>query len=64
MDRRRPNGVLVFDNVLWSGRVLDASDRSPSTEAICALNDALARDERVEAVMLPVSDGITLVRKR
>ncbi|TMA35299.1 MAG: O-methyltransferase [Deltaproteobacteria bacterium] len=64
LPRLRPNGVLVFDNVLWSGRVLDASDRSPSTEAIRALNDALARDERVEAVMLPVSDGITLVRKR
>jgi len=44
--------------------VIDPSDRSPSTEAIRALNDAVARDERVEAVMLPVSDGITLVRKR
>src|SRR5207249_11354080 len=64
LPRLRPNGVLVFDNVLWMGRVIDPSDRSPSTEAIRALNDAVVRDERVEAVMLPVSDGITLVRKR
>src|SRR4029077_13027618 len=64
LPRLRPNGVLVFDNVLWMGHVIDPSDRSPSTEAIRALNDALVRDERVEAVMLPVSDGITLVRKR
>ena len=54
---------LVFDNVLWSGHVIDPDDHSTSTEAIRALNDAVARDRRVEAVMLPVSDGITLVRK-
>jgi len=64
LPRLRTNGVLVFDNVLWMGRVIDPGDRSSSTEAIRALNDAVARDERVEAVMLPVSDGITLVRKR
>ena len=64
LPRLRPNGVLVFDNVLWRGQVIDPTDRSPSTEAIRALNDALLRDERIEAVMLPVSDGITLVRKR
>jgi len=64
LPRLRPNGVVVFDNVLWMGHVIDPSDRSPSTEAIRALNDAVVRDERVDAVMLPVSDGITLVRKR
>src|SRR5437867_4385091 len=63
LPRLRANGVLVFDNVLWMGRVIDPDERSSSTEAIRALNDAVARDERVEAVMLPVSDGITLVRK-
>jgi len=63
LPRLRPNGVLIFDNVLWSGHVIDPDDHSTSTEAIRALNDAVARDRRVEAVMLPVSDGITLVRK-
>jgi caffeoyl-CoA O-methyltransferase len=64
LPRLRPNGVIVFDNVLWMGHVIDESDRTEATAAIRALNDLLARDPRVEAVMLPVSDGITLVRKR
>jgi caffeoyl-CoA O-methyltransferase len=62
--RLRPNGVVVIDNVLWMGQVIDPADRSESTEAIRALNAFIARDERVEAVMLAVSDGITLIRKR
>ena len=64
LPRLSPNGVLVFDNVLWMGAVVDPTDQSESTAAIRALNDALAADPRVEAVMLPVSDGITLVRRR
>ena len=62
--RLTPRGVIVFDNVLWMGAVIDPADESESTVAIRALNDALATDPRVEAVMLPVSDGITLVRRR
>ena len=62
--RLAPRGVIVFDNVLWMGAVIDPADESESTVAIRALNDALATDPRVEAVMLPVSDGITLVRRR
>jgi caffeoyl-CoA O-methyltransferase len=64
LPRLRPGGVIVFDNVLWMGHVADPDDRSESTVAIRALNDLVARDERVEAVMLSVSDGITLARKR
>ncbi len=64
LPRLSPNGVLVFDNVLWMGAVVDDADQSESTAAIRALNDTLAADPRVEAVMLPVSDGITLVRRR
>ena len=64
LPRLSPNGVLVFDNVLWMGAVVDPGDHSESTVAIRALNDTLAADPRVEAVMLPVSDGITLVRRR
>jgi len=63
LPRNRPNGLIVFDNVLWSGRVADPSDHDESTDAIRALNDLVAADDRVDAVMLPVSDGITLVRK-
>jgi caffeoyl-CoA O-methyltransferase len=55
---------VLFDNVLWSGAVADASDHSENTEAIRALNDHVARDARVESVMLPIADGLTIVRKR
>ena len=62
--RLRPNGVLLVDNVLWSGRVIDATADDDNTVAIRAFNDMVAADPRVEAVMLPVSDGLTLCRKR
>jgi caffeoyl-CoA O-methyltransferase len=64
LPRLRQNGVLVFDNVLWMGHVVDDADQSESTRALRELNDAVAADARVEAVMLPVADGISLVRKR
>ena len=61
--RLRPNGVILVDNVLWSGRVVDASDQDDNTVAIRAFNDLVAADPRVEGVMLPISDGLTLLRK-
>jgi len=57
-------GIIAIDNVLWSGRVLDASDTSDDTRAIMELNDAIASDDRVECVMLTVRDGVTLIRRR
>jgi len=60
----RPGGLLLVDNVLWSGRVLDTQDRSEDTEAIRRFNAALRQDERVDLSMLPVGDGLTLARKR
>jgi len=57
-------GVLAVDNVLWSGRVLDPDDRDEHTKAIRAFNDKVAADTSVEAVMLTVRDGVTLVRRR
>lgn len=62
--RLRPNGLILFDNVLWMGQVLDATASDGDTIAIRELNDRIAEDPRVDAVMLPVSDGLTLVRKR
>jgi caffeoyl-CoA O-methyltransferase len=62
--RLRPNGVILVDNVLWSGRVVDPDADDEHTQAIRAFNDLVAADARVEAVMLPVSDGLTLLRKR
>jgi caffeoyl-CoA O-methyltransferase len=64
LKRLRPNGLILFDNVLWMGQVLDAATTDESTRALRALNEFLVADRRVEAVMLPVSDGLTIVRKR
>lgn len=62
--RLRPDGVLLVDNVLWSGAVVDHDVDDDNTRAIRAFNDALAADDRVECVMLPLGDGLTLARKR
>jgi len=64
LKRLRPNGLLLIDNVLWNGQVIDAKDQSEDTVAIRALNDFIVRDTRVDAVMIPVADGITIVRKK
>lgn len=63
LPRMHVNGVLIIDNVLWSGSVVDQKATDVNVQAIRAFNDQLADDTRVEKVMLPVSDGITLVRK-
>jgi caffeoyl-CoA O-methyltransferase len=63
VERLRPGGVVLLDNVLWGGSVVDADDTSENVEAIRAVNDHVAADPRVEAVMLPISDGLTLARK-
>jgi len=62
--RMRPGGVLVADNVLWSGRVVDRDATDDDTEAIRRFNDHVAADDRVSRVMLAVGDGITICRKR
>jgi caffeoyl-CoA O-methyltransferase len=60
-----PRGLIVVDNTLWSGRVLDPGpDAEDSTRALAAFNDLVAADERVVCVMLTVRDGITLIRRR
>ncbi|MBV8560862.1 MAG: class I SAM-dependent methyltransferase [Acidimicrobiia bacterium] len=59
-----PRGAIAIDNVLWSGRVLDASDQTDDTHAIVELNDLIAADDRVECVMLTVRDGVSLIRRR
>ena len=60
----RAGGLIAIDNTLWSGAVIDPAHRDADTGAIRALNDAIHRDERVDAAMLTVGDGLTLARKR
>ncbi len=62
LPRLRPGGVIVADNVLWSGRVL--APKKKTDRAVVAFNKHVRRDPRVECVMLPVRDGVSLIRKR
>ena len=64
LKRLRPNGLILFDNVLWGGAVIDASNKSDDTVALRQLNEFIVADERVDSVMLSISDGLTVVRKK
>ena len=60
----RVGGLLLVDNVLWSGKVADPDDTGESTLAIRAFNRKVHEDDRVSLSMLPIGDGMTLIRKR
>jgi len=60
----RPGGLIVFDNMLWGGDVLDTDPSDEDTKALQALNAKLAHDERITLCLLPVADGVTLARRR
>lgn len=60
-----PEGVMLIDNTLWSGKVLDkAKTGDPETQALQLLNATIGSDTEVHKVMLPLRDGITMVRKK
>ena len=63
LEKVKPGGFLLFDNVLWKGHVLDPAPDA-RTRAIMEFNDRVAADVRVEKVMLPVRDGLLLVKKK
>ena len=60
----RPGGLITVDNVLWGGSVIDEAKRDADTEAIRRFNRRRADDDRVDIAMVPVGDGLTLLRKR
>lgn len=64
LPRVRVGGLIAFDNVLWDGNIVDAATEDPDTLALRTLNDKLVADERVEATLLTIGDGILLTRKR
>ena len=62
-DRVRPGGIIIVDNVLWSGKILNnAQDKD--TKNISTFNDKVAMDSRVEKLILPVRDGLFIIRKK
>jgi predicted O-methyltransferase YrrM len=61
IDKVPSGGYILVDNVLWSGKVIDATDKD--TLAVTAFNDKVHNDPRVENVLLPIRDGIMIIRK-
>jgi len=59
----RPGGLIAIDNVLWGGKVLDHQAKDADTDAIKEFNKNLYKDKRVSITMVPIGDGLTLVRK-
>ena len=62
-DRLRPGGLIIVDNVLWSGKVLN-SQQDKDTRNISTFNAKIAADDRVEKLILPVRDGLFIIRKK
>ncbi len=60
----RPGGLVGVDNVLWNGRVIDATRQDEATRAIRALNEKIHADPRVSLSLVPIGDGLTLARKK
>jgi predicted O-methyltransferase YrrM len=60
----RPGGIMLWDNVLWGGEVIHPEVDDPGVRGIRELNQRLATDQRISVAMLPLADGVTLVRKR
>jgi caffeoyl-CoA O-methyltransferase len=64
LKRLRPGGLVTVDNVLWSGDVVRPEKKDEDVVAIRRFNELVAADERVEAVIVPIADGLTVARKR
>lgn len=62
-EKLRPGGVLLVDNVLWSGKVIQ-KEQDLDTSSIHAFNEHIMTDDRVENIMLPIRDGLSIIRKK
>ena len=63
LPRLSPGGCMLADNTLWDGHVLESDREDAQTQGIRAFNDRVAADDRVETLILPLRDGLTLIRK-
>ena len=59
-----PNGIIVIDNMLWGGSVADISNKDSQTKTIRSLNATIKKDERIDFSLLPISDGLSFIRKK
>lgn len=64
IDKVRPGGIILADNVLWNGKVIDQNESDdPETRAIIEFNKIIKSDPKVEVIIIPLRDGISLIRK-
>ena len=64
IDKVKPGGVIIADNILWSGKILEkVEEEDYATKSIIEFNDKVKNDERVEVIILPIRDGLSLIRK-
>ncbi len=64
LPRLRPGGVILVDNVLWSGTVIDPDVHDDNVTAVRAFNDHVRHDDRVDTAMLAIGDGLTFITRR
>jgi len=64
IEKVRQGGLIIIDNVLWKGKVYGETSNDADTESIRKMNDRVAADDRVEKLILPVRDGLLLIRKK
>ena len=62
IDKMRPGGLILVDNVLWSGKIIEEAAKDKSTQALRDFNTKVANDPRVEPLLLPIRDGLFLLR--
>jgi predicted O-methyltransferase YrrM len=64
MEYLNDGGWILADNTLWDGHVIDPTRQDAQTNGVRAFNDLIRNDERVEVVILPLRDGLTIIRKK
>ena len=64
IERMNPGGIILADNILWSGKVIDPAATDRETEMLRRYNEVIHADERVENILLPIRDGIMVARKK
>ncbi|MBU2939301.1 O-methyltransferase [Lacinutrix sp. C3R15] len=65
INKLKPGGIILSDNVLWHGKVIEPlNDKDTSTKAVLEFNTLLKNDDRIETVLLPIRDGLTISRKK
>ncbi|NLK54052.1 MAG: O-methyltransferase [Bacteroidales bacterium] len=64
IEKMKPGGFIIADNVLWGGKIIQTDTRDPQTRGIIEFNEMIRRQENIENLILPLRDGIMLIRKK